>query len=158
MSRFPSRHPYFVVSGESLAQRPRLEHLAQVPEGATTPGRWVDAVDLRAGDELLLRDGRIEPVVQLRVYAFFGLVYNFEVEDLHCYAVGHSSVLVHNNNGPDRTINDPVPRAGRPTSRARPRCSGGGTHGDWYGAGPPRCALSESHSTVSTRIYVRWEW
>ena len=78
------RHPYFVVSGESLAQRPRLEHLAQVPEGATTPGRWVDAVDLRAGDELLLRDGRIEPVVQLRVYAFFGLVYNFEVEDLHC--------------------------------------------------------------------------
>jgi hypothetical protein len=96
-----SRHPYFVVRGADLEGRPRLEHLAQVPEGATTPGRWVDAVDLRVGDELLLRDGRIERIEHVRLYAFFDTVYNFEVEDLHCYAVGWSSVLVHNNNGPE---------------------------------------------------------
>ena len=72
---------------------------SQVPEGATTPGRWVNAVDLRIGDELQLRDGRIERIEHVRLYPFFDTVYNFEVEDLHCYAVGWSSILVHNANG-----------------------------------------------------------
>ena len=94
-----ARHPYFVVRGEDLEGRPRLEHLADVPEGATTPGRWVDAMDLRTGDELLLRDGRIERIDHVEVYASFDTVYNFEVDDLHCYAVGWSGVLVHNSNG-----------------------------------------------------------
>ena len=96
-----SRHPYFVVRGENLEDRPRLEHLAEVPAGATTPGRWVDAMDLMVGDALLLRDGRIEPIQHLRTYPFFDTVYNFDVDDLHCYAIGRSSVLVHNSNGPD---------------------------------------------------------
>ena len=96
-----SRHPYFVVRGEGLEGRPRLEHLARVPDGATTPGRWVDAGDLQAGDELLLRGGRIGRIERVRLYSFLGRVYNFEVEDLHCYAVGRSGVLVHNNNGPE---------------------------------------------------------
>jgi len=26
-------------------------------------------------------------------------VYNFQVEELHCYAVGHAQILVHNNSG-----------------------------------------------------------
>ena len=99
-----SRHPYFVVRGEDLEGRPRLEHLAQVPKEATTPGRWVDAADLRVGDELLLRGGRIERIDHVRLYAFFDTVYNFEVEDLHCYAVGWSGVLVHNNNGPEGPV------------------------------------------------------
>jgi Pretoxin HINT domain len=70
-----------------------------VPDEATTPSRWVDAADLRVGDELVLRDGRIEPIEQLRLYTFFDTVYHFEVDDLHCYAVGRSGILVHNNNG-----------------------------------------------------------
>jgi hypothetical protein len=28
-------------------------------------------------------------------------VYNFDVDDLHCYAVGRNGVLVHNDNGPE---------------------------------------------------------
>jgi hypothetical protein len=40
--------------------------------------------NLRVGDELLLRDGRIEPIEGVRLYAFFGTVYNFELADLHC--------------------------------------------------------------------------
>jgi hypothetical protein len=96
-----SRHPYFVVRGEGLDSRPTLEHLARVPEGATTPGRWVDAVDLRVGDELLLLDGRVERIEHIELYPFFDTVYNFEVDDLHCYAVGRSGILVHNNNGPE---------------------------------------------------------
>ena len=89
--RFHLRHPYFVVRGEDLEDRPRLEHLAKVPEGATTPGRWVDAVDLRVGDELILRDGRIEPIERIRLYGSFEMVYNFDVDALHCYAVGRSA-------------------------------------------------------------------
>ena len=116
-----SRHPYFVVRGDELEGRPRLEHLARVPEEATTPGRWVDATDLRVGDELLLRDGRIEKIDHVRLYAFFDTVYNFEVEDLHCYAVGWSGILVHNNNGPEgsapqnpsRGVPDPSTPVGR---------------------------------------------
>jgi Pretoxin HINT domain len=99
-----ARHPYFVVRGEELEGRPRLEHLAQVPDGATTPGRWVDAMDLRAGDELLLRDGRIKQIDRVRLYASLDTVYNFEVDDLHCYAVGWSGVLVHNNNGDETGV------------------------------------------------------
>jgi hypothetical protein len=66
-----SRHPYFVISGSNLDSRPRLEHLAKVPEGATTAGRWVDAGDLRAGDELLVLDRRLGRIEQVRLYPFF---------------------------------------------------------------------------------------
>jgi len=93
------QHPYSVVRGAGLADRPRPEHLAEVPSDARVPGRWVDSSDLRVGDEVLLRDGRIVPVERLGHRLFEGAVYNMEVEDLHCYAVGGSSVLVHNNNG-----------------------------------------------------------
>jgi hypothetical protein len=41
---------------------------------------------------------RVVPVC-LPVRPLNGDVYNFEVEDLHSYAVGRHSVLVHNNNG-----------------------------------------------------------
>ncbi len=95
------RHPYWVVQGEALACRPCMEHLAEVPPNATTPGRWVDSCNLRVGDELLLRDGRISPVERIEYRPFEGVVYNLEVENLHCYTVGRSSVLVHNNNGPE---------------------------------------------------------
>ena len=57
------RHPYWVISGEDLANRPTFPHIEKVPSTATTPGRWVDAGDLQVGDILLLRDGR-----QVRVH------------------------------------------------------------------------------------------
>ena len=40
-------HPYWVLRGEGLAERPRREHLPWAPERSATPGRWVDAGDVR---------------------------------------------------------------------------------------------------------------
>jgi hypothetical protein len=104
-------HPYFVVRGEDLEERPFPEHITLVPDGATTPGRWVDAGDLRIGDELLLLDGRIERVENVRLYSSYDRVYNFAVDDLHSYAVGRCGVLVHNENGKATTINAAPSRA-----------------------------------------------
>ena len=52
--------------------------------------------DVRAGDDLLLRDGRIVVVAAVRHEPFQGKVYNFSVAELESYAVGHNNVLVHN--------------------------------------------------------------
>jgi hypothetical protein len=92
-------HPFWVQRGEALSERPMREHLSSVPDDATTAGRWVDACDLRVGDELLLREGRQAVVSSLRRQPYDALVYNFEVADLHCYAVGNCGALVHNWNG-----------------------------------------------------------
>jgi hypothetical protein len=94
------RHPYWVVRGEDLSSRPWLTHLAEIPKDATTAGRWVDSCDLRVGDEVLLRDGRMVPVEGIGHRLFEGPVYNMEVEELQCYTVGRNSVLVHNQNSP----------------------------------------------------------
>lgn len=93
------RHPYWVVEGKGLDDRPLLDHHAAIPENATTRGRWVDAGDLQAGDILLLRDGRQMPVTSISTKPVVQKVYNFEVEELHNYAVGNVGILVHNNNG-----------------------------------------------------------
>jgi RHS repeat-associated protein len=106
------KHPVWVARGAGLDDRPRLDHLPDVPAGATVAGRWVDAGDLRAGDVVLLRDGLVT-VEAVRVDPFVGRVYNFEVDDLHCYAVGQAGVLVHNNNGPEPPLTGgPAPTGG----------------------------------------------
>ncbi len=48
------------------------------------------------GDKLCLKTGRPEPITALSLETFGGEVYNFLIEDLHCYAVGNVRVLVHN--------------------------------------------------------------
>jgi hypothetical protein len=93
------RHPYWVVRGENLAERPTLEHHARIPDNATVEGRWVDAGDLLAGDILLLRDGRQLAVETITTKPVSQKVYNFEVASLHSYTVGKNHILVHNNNG-----------------------------------------------------------
>ena len=98
-------HPFWVVRGEGLAERPIRPHLHAVPAGAAMPGRWVDAGDLRAGDELLLREGRTATVDAVRPGPFHDLVYNFQVAELACYSVGQIGALVHNDNG----VEDPLP-------------------------------------------------
>ena len=91
-------HPYWVVEGVGLERRPRAEHIEDAWEpNASLPGRWVDAGDLLVGDVLLLRDGRRVPVEAVSIRQVATKVYNFQVADLHNYAVGRCGVLVHNN-------------------------------------------------------------
>lgn len=90
-------HPWWVVSGENLRERPQPDHVPFNPEGYNGEGRWVDAIDLQIGDVLLLRSGEQAAITELVVRQAQLLVYNFHVEELHCYAVGGVQVLVHNN-------------------------------------------------------------
>jgi RHS repeat-associated protein len=60
-------------------------------------GEWVAAVELRAGDRLLLAGGGGGRVVEVVTESRREVVYNFEVEDNHDYFVGTQGTLVHNN-------------------------------------------------------------
>jgi hypothetical protein len=79
----------------------------------------VDSGDLRAGDELLLRDGRTVPVEAVRTGSYHDAVYNIAVAELQCYSVGRSGVLVHNTNSGE------VPGEYAPNPRAECRDSPG---------------------------------
>ena len=59
---------------------------------------WIGAVDLRAGDILVLQNGEyvIVELVQHEILEAPIAVYNFEVEDFHTYYVGDGGILVHN--------------------------------------------------------------
>ena len=59
---------------------------------------WYAAVDLRAGDILVLVNGEYVTLekTQHEILEAPITVYNFEVEDYHTYYVGTDGVLVHN--------------------------------------------------------------
>ena len=97
-------HPFWVVSGKSLDSRPFRDHHHTVPKDAITPGRWVDAGDLRIGDLLLLRNGERLPIRSVHIQPYHDTVYNFEVANLHNYTVGNLRILVHNDNGAEELI------------------------------------------------------
>ena len=79
------------VDGETIDTTP--EHPFYVPQKG-----WTAAGQLRAGDKLLLKNGKIVIVemVQHEMLEKPVKVYNFEVADWHTYFVCNSSVLVHN--------------------------------------------------------------
>ena len=62
---------------------------------------WTSAVDLRAGDILVMLNGEYVVVeqVQHELLESPETTYNFEVADFHTYYVGKSAVLVHNTCG-----------------------------------------------------------
>lgn len=62
---------------------------------------WTAACKLRAGDILVLQNGKNVTVkkVQHEILEVPITVYNFEVADFHTYYVGKSSILVHNTCG-----------------------------------------------------------
>jgi hypothetical protein len=91
-------HPIWMARGEDLENRPHRKHHHDLSEGATTPGRWVDACDVHIGDELLLRDGRTATVEAVGHAPYNGKLYNFAVSELETYAVGRHNLLVHNGN------------------------------------------------------------
>ncbi|MEU8340051.1 polymorphic toxin-type HINT domain-containing protein, partial [Micromonospora tulbaghiae] len=63
---------------------------------------WVDAGDLRPGEELLTRGGENVRVESTRLYMSQRQMYDLTVDGAHTYFVvpGGTPVLVHNNNGP----------------------------------------------------------
>ena len=94
-----SGHPYWVIEGDNLEDR-RFETLDhECKPSNMIRGRWVQAIDLRPGDLLLMSTGKTDLVSSLIVAEKIDTVYNFEVEDCHNYSVGHAGVLVHNGGG-----------------------------------------------------------
>jgi hypothetical protein len=61
-----------------------------------TDGEWVDAIDLRAGDQVQTADGDLLVVESTGIRVQELPAYNLTVADLHTYFVGADSVLVHN--------------------------------------------------------------
>ena len=104
-------HPFWVIEGQGLGERRRPEHSPKAQAKSFLPGRWVDAGDLQVGDILLLKQSTRGAVSHLEVSEANEKVYNFKVDELHCYAVGRGSVLVHNNSvllqdGPDDQLQE----------------------------------------------------
>ena len=88
------------VNDEEIVATP--EHPFYVPQRG-----WTSAIELRAGDILVLQNGKYVVVekIQHEILEKPVTVYNFEVEDFHTYYVGNSSVLVHNVCGVKNTPN-----------------------------------------------------
>ena len=82
---------HVTVNGETLTCTP--EHPFYVPEKG-----WTSAIDLRAGDILVMLNGEYVVVEQVQHELLEGseTTYNFEVEGFHTYHVGEQSLLVHN--------------------------------------------------------------
>jgi hypothetical protein len=59
-------------------------------------GRWVNARDLKVGDELLSRSQSALHVLSLNSRNETTTVYNLTIADYHTYAVGFGETLVHN--------------------------------------------------------------
>ena len=90
---------YIYVNGEEIVTTP--EHPFYVSNNG-----WVGAIELRAGDKLVLINGEFAVVekIQHEILEEPITVYNFEVEDFHTYYVGDIGVLVHNVCGARNTI------------------------------------------------------
>ncbi|MGN0469829.1 MAG: polymorphic toxin-type HINT domain-containing protein [Acutalibacteraceae bacterium] len=82
---------HITVDDEEITSTPK--HPFYVPQKG-----WTSAVDLKAGDILVLSNGEYVTVekVQHEILENPVKVYNFEVEDFHTYYVGDNSILVHN--------------------------------------------------------------
>jgi hypothetical protein len=81
---------FWVVSGEDLNQRPVSQHCpAEVPNVAT-PGRLVNAIDLRLGDILVCSNGRRVTEPDVSVWHDKMKVHNLQVAELENDAGGHS--------------------------------------------------------------------
>jgi hypothetical protein len=91
-----SNHPYWVVRGEALAERPWPEDVPRSAVVPSIPGRWVEACNLRIGDVLLLKPDREAAITGLSARWVQQEVYNLHIARVQCYAAGTAQVLVHN--------------------------------------------------------------
>ncbi len=89
-------HPFWVVKGLELKERPQAADVPFQERRLTGRGRWVEAHHLKPGDVLGVLDNK-----ELKIHSLtFGYtqttVYNLEVADSHTYTVGQDGLLVHN--------------------------------------------------------------
>jgi len=91
------------VNGEEILTTP--EHPFYVPKKG-----WIGAIDLRAGDILVLQSGEyvVVELIQHEILETPVTVYNFEVEDFHTYYVSDSAILVHNTCGAKSASNQVI--------------------------------------------------
>ena len=82
---------HVTVNGETLTCTP--EHPFYVPKKG-----WTSAIDLRAGDILVMLNGEYVVIEQVQHELLESpvAIYNFEVAGFHTYYVGEEPVLVHN--------------------------------------------------------------
>ena len=62
-----------------------------------TTASFTDAIDLRAGKQLLLADGRRIALTGVWVHTQTLTAYNLEIADIHTYYAGTTPTLVHNS-------------------------------------------------------------
>ncbi len=90
-------HPFWVVAGSSLAERPGAAQLAMgEDEGRSVEGRWIDSHDLSVGDKVQTADGvvtiaKLEQVADAEVS-----VCSLTADTIHSFAVGEDGLLAHN--------------------------------------------------------------
>ncbi len=94
-------HPFWVLEGHDLANRPRPRKLTDTEdEGLALRGRWVNSHDLMAGDLIYSTEGRELRVLKIvQTYAEQFEVCNLTIAQNHSFAVGNAGVLVHNTGG-----------------------------------------------------------
>lgn len=83
---------HVTVNGEEITCTPNHPFYSPVKG-------WTSAIDLRAGDILVMLNGEYVVVEQVQHELLESpvTVYNFEVADYHTYYVGDTKVLVHND-------------------------------------------------------------
>jgi hypothetical protein len=96
-------HPFWVLEGDDLENRPLCDCLPDSDQKITPDGRWVYARDLHIDDVVRSRSLGTQKISELELSITETLVYNFLVDDLHNYAVGKYEILVHNTNSPGKT-------------------------------------------------------
>ena len=93
-----ANHPLWIVTGESLADRPTPTHLdVRNDEKWSLTGRWINSQDVRRGDVMCSRTGGDAVVESVRVSEAAGRqVCNLTVRGNHTFLVGRHELLAHN--------------------------------------------------------------
>ncbi len=90
-----ANHPFYVITGENLENRPHPRDVPLDQKFFSPAGRWVEAKDLKKGDILFGKEKNLE-IGRIEVKNDKLKVYNLEMERNHNYLVGNQGILVHN--------------------------------------------------------------
>ncbi|MEO1619055.1 MAG: RHS repeat-associated core domain-containing protein, partial [Planctomycetota bacterium] len=133
-------HPFWVIEGHDLANRPRPKGLSETEdEGLTLEGRWVNSHDLMAGDVVFNQTETSCRIVEINQrYEQSTRVYNLSVDTNPSFMVGNAKLLVHN------------------TGRCGPDGSGGRPPGEQRATGGH--AANSAAAKIANRSMTKSEW